>query len=236
MKKSEKINYTRGGKVGMCFFVKEVAPHIYPNGEKRRKAVFQCECGDEFQTQISNVKNGHTQSCGCLRKKSGSEAAHYRHGLTGDRIYKAWSHAKDRCYKINDPAYKDYGGRGIEMYEFWINDPEAFVIYCRTLSGWDDLNLSVDRINNNGNYEPGNLRFVDQHIQSINQRKRKNNTSGFTGIYQHIGNKYSFAIVVNRVCKSKYPFKTALQAAEARDIYIIKTGLWEYPLQVIRSL
>ena len=92
--------------------------------------------------------------------------------------------------------------------------------------------VTIDRINNNGNYEPGNLRWADLHVQSANQGKRSNNTSGYTGI-EKSRNRYISTIKINYKLKWIGAYHTAYDAAKARDKYIIDNKLFEYPLQTI---
>ena len=85
------------------------------------------------------------------------------------------------------------------MYDQWLTDPVAFIKYCKTLSGWNDPNLCIDRENNDKGYFPGNLRFANMHIQTTNQRKSKNNTSGYTGVnYLKIIGKWQSSITIRK--------------------------------------
>lgn len=97
----------------------------------------------------------------------------------------AWSHMKQRCFNPNNKRYKDYGGRGIKVCDEWVNDFKSFYNY---IGERPSSNHSLDRIDNNGNYEPGNVRWSTYEEQNNNRRPRalfrinKNNTSGYTGI------------------------------------------------------
>ncbi len=83
---------------------------------------------------------------------------HTTHGMTGTRIYKNWANIKSRCFNSNDNDYPRYGGRGITIYPAWINDFQAFYDYVSTLENYHKPSYTLDRINNDGNYEPGNLK------------------------------------------------------------------------------
>lgn len=92
------------------------------------------------------------------------------HGLSGTKIRRCWSHIKQRCFNENNRKYKHYGGRGITMFRPWIDDFLSFYNFVSTLPGWDNPELSIDRINNDGHYEPGNLRWATKEQQKANRR------------------------------------------------------------------
>lgn len=126
----------------------------------------KCECGNETIVNGAKLKNGHTKSCGC-----GSAGNHISHGKTGTRIYRIWQAMKSRCSNTDIPAYKDYGGRGISVCKEWESDFVCFYNWAIS-NGYDD-NLSIDRIDVNGNYEPSNCRWTTKKEQAINTRKFK---------------------------------------------------------------
>jgi len=126
----------------------------------------QCDCKNPVLKSIErgNIIFGGVRSCGCLMKTGGNLS----HGLTGTKCYKAWEQIKMRCYSENNPRYKTYGGRGIKLYEPWIKDPLAFVTYIKSLDNAEKDGYSIDRINNDGNYEPGNLKWSTDKEQGRN--------------------------------------------------------------------
>ena len=83
-----------------------------------------------------------------------------------------------RCYDPSDKAYKHYGGRGISVHEPWLRDKDAFLRYLVSLPDHDKPKMTLDRINNDGNYEPGNLRFATRKTQRLNQRKPQPERTG----------------------------------------------------------
>ncbi|MDD3229598.1 MAG: hypothetical protein PHE09_10320 [Oscillospiraceae bacterium] len=140
-----------------------------------------CDCGNKTVVKTPNLKNGHTKSCGCLKEKT-SYRNNIKHGLSQNnghiaKLYKLWSGIKDRCLNINNPHYKEYGGRGILICEDWVSDYEAFHKWAVS-NGYKEC-LSIDRVNNNKGYSPDNCRFVTMTEQ--NRNKRNNITVEYRG-------------------------------------------------------
>lgn len=105
------------------------------------------------------------------------------HGLRFHPLYKKWINLKNRCYNKNNKDYKYYGGRGISFsYEFK-NDAKSFIEYISGLTNAAREGYSLDRIDNDGDYTRGNIKWSTISEQTLNRRKFKNNTSGHTGIY-----------------------------------------------------
>lgn len=98
--------------------------------------------------------------------RNGMKNPNYKHGLKGTRVFRIWSNMKTRCNNPNSNYYKRYGGRGIKVCDEW-NDFQVFYDWAMS-NGYND-NLSIDRINNNGNYEPSNCRWVDMKTQGRNR-------------------------------------------------------------------
>lgn len=127
----------------------------------------KCTCGDTCVVERFHLKYGHTQSCGCLQKSRTSEASKI-HGLEKSRLYHIWQGIKRRCLNGNEHNYPKYGGRGIKIYKEWVNNPSNFINWALA-NGYTD-NLTIDRIDVNGDYEPSNCRWVTQKEQSRNKR------------------------------------------------------------------
>lgn len=99
-------------------------------------------------------------------------------GIAHHRLARTWYNMVSRCYGAPSAAYQDYGARGIEIYQPWLDDPREFVKYCEEVLGWtpeklDVQKLTIDRIDVNGNYEPGNLRLATKQEQSLNTRANR---------------------------------------------------------------
>ena len=131
--------------------------------------ICKCDCGNKTIVRASNLKSGHTKSCGCYKKTREIEA-NTVHGLSNTRIHRIWDNIKTRCLNKNSPAFRLYGGRGITICEEWKNSFIEFYQWAIS-SGYSDK-LSIDRIDTNGNYCPDNCRWVSMKVQ---QNNRTNN-------------------------------------------------------------
>ena len=200
--------------------------------KKFRYGIYKCGfCGTEFKTQINNVKNGNTKSCGCYKKRRTSEATK-THGLRNTRLYRIWSDIKRRTLNPNFKQYNDYGGRGITICEEWKNDFVSFHDWAMS-NGYSD-EFSIDRIDNDGNYEPSNCRWTTRTIQSRNQRIPKNNTSGYKGVsYNKRRGDYRAQIMVNLKRIHIGYFQTVIEGAIAYNNYIIENNLEGFILNEI---
>jgi hypothetical protein len=155
-----------GNKFGRWLVVEEI------HDRKQKSYYCICECGNENSQVItlSDLKRGHTKSCGCYQKEIAGKMA-TKHGLREHRLYSIWASMKTRCYNANSVAYKNYGGRGITICEEWMDEDDGFINFYNWAmrSGYSN-ELTLDRINTNGNYETNNCRWADRITQANNTR------------------------------------------------------------------
>ncbi|MCK4824208.1 hypothetical protein KA005_51125 [bacterium] len=162
-----RIEYKKGQRLGDhgVVFLNNV------NGAKARTAKFKCPyCGVEFDAQIGNVKSGHTRSCGCQSSRKYPPGR--THGLTRTKLYNVWRGIKSRCHLKTSDAYQWYGARGISVCDEWRFDFKSFHDYVVKLPNYNRPGYSIDRIENEGDYEPGNLRMATPKEQASNRRER----------------------------------------------------------------
>lgn len=129
-----------------------------------------CECGNFTIARASDLRSGNTKSCGCLSY----EPTNFKHGHSQEPIEKTYNNMKQRCFNPKNKRFEDYGGRGITVCEEWKNDFQAFYDYVSALPHFGEKGYSLDRINNDGNYEPDNVRWATQKEQANNKRNSKN--------------------------------------------------------------
>lgn len=118
------------------------------------------------------MRSGHTQSCGCLEKEVKS-AAHTKHGKRNTRLYRIWANMKGRCFNPNIKEYKWYGGKGISVCPEWMNF-QVFYDWAMD-NGYAD-SLTIDRIDQNGNYCPDNCRWLALSDQQSNRSNNRHLT------------------------------------------------------------
>lgn len=140
------------------------------NQHKEMTWLCKCDCGNETTTNAYSLKSGMTKSCGCLKHSKRVNAM--RNTLPWyDKINMAYGNMKTRCYNPKYSLYEGYGGRGITVCDEWRNDFKAF--YDWAIQNGFNENLTLDRKDNDGNYEPSNCRWVDDIVQSNNRRSNK---------------------------------------------------------------
>lgn len=123
----------------------------------------QCDCGNTSLVRATALRSGHIRSCGCA-----SQEAVTKHGMSKTRLHRIWCLITDRCENPHNGSWDNYGGRGIKVCSEWRNSFEAFRDWSLANGYQDDL--SIDRINNDGDYEPNNCRWATVKEQSRNRR------------------------------------------------------------------
>jgi len=206
---------------GRLTVLREVDPPVYP-----RKWHCRCECGTEKVITGASLRNGKTQSCGCLNKEILS-AKGTVHGAHGTRLYSIWHNMRQRCNNPNRKTYAYYGALGITVCPEW-NTFAPFKAWAES-SGYED-GLTLDRRDGSQGYSPENCRWVTHTVQSRNQKKRRTNTTGHTGVHylKHLG-KYEVYLTLSYKKTVLGYFDTADEAAAARAAYIKENNLTDFP-------
>ena len=128
--------------------------------------VCKCDCGNFKIVDTSSLTNGHTKSCGCMHGEYLADLKR-THGESKTRLYKEWQDIKARCHNPNNKFYHIYGGKGVRVCDEWKESYESFRDWA-IATGYND-NLTIDRIDVDGNYEPTNCRWVDLYVQANNR-------------------------------------------------------------------
>lgn len=159
------------GRVFGRLTVIERAPNNKKGGTMWR---CRCSCGKELVTYSYTLTGGNSTSCGCKRSESLVKVnveTKTTHHETKTRLYRIWRGMRSRCNNPSDAAYKHYGGRGITVCPEWNKSYETFRNWA--LSHGYSPDLSIDRIDNDGNYEPSNCHWATQSEQNANRRAYK---------------------------------------------------------------
>lgn len=136
----------------------------------------RCACGNWHIVCTSDLNTGRAGSCGCRKKRLTRQRFKVAHPVKQHSLYRVWTGIKTRCYNPRYSGWKDYGGRGITMWPEWRTDFWAFATY---VGPRPSNKHSIDRINNDGHYEPGNVRWATTQEQARN--RRNNVTLTFQG-------------------------------------------------------
>lgn len=157
-----RLEVTPGERFGRLTIVKEVE-----QWHKRRSFLCRCDCGNIKVVNLAKLRSGNTQSCGCYQAES--RKLHTKtHGYSKTRIYRIWAGIKERCLNPKNHIFKYYGGRGISVCDEWL-EFEPFLKWA--LKNGYKNNLTIERKDFNGNYEPSNCTWIPSSEQNGNTRK-----------------------------------------------------------------
>lgn len=170
----------------------------------------KCDCGNLCKVIRGHLLNGHTKSCGCIKTEK-AKVMFTKHGKCNSKLYHVWASMKQRCCDSGCKSYKNYGGRGIKLCKEWL-DFQTFYDWAM-LTGYRN-GLTIDRIDNNGNYEPSNCRWVTVKVQNENKRSNifityKNQTKTLNEWSEDIGIPYK--TLWNRVQTLRWNVYEALE-------------------------
>jgi hypothetical protein len=166
------IGLVPGHRVGRWTLISIGQPHIKKGGRERRRWLCRCSCGTEKLVLEQSLRlalwaaEGGSRSCGCLALERSTKHAHNRAGRPTSE-YSTWVAAKKRCFNPRNPSYKDYGQRGIRMCAAWAN---SFSLFLRDMGLKPDPTYSLDRVDPDGDYAPGNCRWAPLAVQARNKR------------------------------------------------------------------
>lgn len=173
-----------------------------------------CVCGNYSIVSGVSLRSGKTKSCGCLQLDSAKT-----HNLYNHVNYSTWNSMVNRCYSDKNSSYKNYGGRGIKVCDEWSCQQFGLFNFNRDM-GDRPKNMSLDRIDVNGDYCKENCRWVDSSMQGYNKRILETNTSGKTGIsWYKQTNKWLARITKNKKVIHIGYFESFDEAVQARKKY-----------------
>ena len=176
--------------------------------------IVRCDCGTLKSVAPYRILNGNTKSCGCLKSENTiayNKTAKKKHGGRNERLYRIWRSMKERCFCETSKDYNNWGGRGIVVCDEWKDDYAEFRNWALA-NGYED-DLTIDRIDVDGNYCPQNCRWVDWRTQSSNrQTTMRFAVNGEIKTLPELADEYGikYTTLYQRVCKYHWSIEKAL--------------------------
>ena len=178
--------------------------------------ICECSCGEFTKSLTYQLRSGAKKSCGCLSREKARERM-TKHGEWGSRLYTLWNGVKARCNNPNHSQYKDYGGRGITIYEEWNKNFISFRDFMLSI-GYDETlptgEQTIERIDVNGNYEPSNCKLITKREQNFNKRcNHKVTYKGVTKTLVEFADEYNLDVenLYNRINNYGYTIEDAIE-------------------------
>ena len=177
----------------------------------------QCRCNKIVHILGTSLKGGKTKSCGCYKQENNIGKRRFKHGQSNGKnpLYGVWNSIKQRIFNPNHKDYHNYRGRGIKICKEWLDDYKIF--YSWAISNGYQKGLEIDRIDNDGNYEPDNCKWSTRTEQALNKQQKSN--SGYPYIYIR-QNKYVIIKRINGIKKYFGSFESAQEAQKHIAILI----------------
>ena len=203
----------KGQRFGRLLVISDPIIKRKRNGQKQSWFMCQCNCGNQKEIASSSLRQGVTKSCGCLKKELKIKS-NTTHGKTKTKEHIAWLNMKGRCYNPGRKDYAEYGAKGIKVCDEWRNSFEAFYEY---MGDAPSETHSIDRLDPEDHYEPGNVEWGTEQTQAIRRRIQKNNTSGVRGVqWYEPSKKWRAVIGVNKKTIHLGYFENKKDAVAAR--------------------
>lgn len=195
-----------------------------PYRSKDRRVYVSCTCGSSKDVLLGDLRRGDTVSCGCFLTEVITT-----HGDSYTRLYKIYKGMMNRCYLKTQSQYRLYGGRGIVVCGAWRDSYEAFRDWA-VVSGYDD-SLTIERRQVNGNYEPDNCGWIPMEFQHRNKQAIKGSSSQYIGVSKcKQTGRWLAKFKIGQAQKNLGRYDTELEAAQARDQYIVDNGYTNFRL------
>lgn len=185
-----KVDLT-GRRYGRLVVV-EYAGKRESGGQQKTLWLCKCDCGKTKIVLGGGLNSGHTTSCGCYHNEKFGDVNRKHNMANKNKLYRVWKGIKERCLNPNNKSYKNYGGRGISVCDEWVNDFKAFYDwsisngYREQETSYGLNSMTIDRIDNNGDYSPSNCKWSTAIEQANN--KRNNRIVKINGVVDTVAN------------------------------------------------